>query len=696
MRELHRLPIEPATAEAADRLESVGAVGAVEPMSGRTASDTRGAAGASIDGSIDTPIGVSNPAPNRAPDPAVALAPSRRRWLRRIASLTAGGGAAGALPWLAGCAAPTGAGGASTERASSRQRFKSVVIARDDGVHVPEGYAVTVLLPWGDPVGLSRGLPPYRPDASNSADDQALQAGMHHDGMQFFSAPWRARSGIAAQPDEQASSERGYLAINHEYVDHTLLFADGATQWSLAKVRKSQRAVGISIVDVLRVGPRWTPQRPSPHAQRIHAETPLRIAGPAAGHDAMKTSRSATGRAGLGTLANAGSGWTPWGTYLSCERNFEHAFKGRAQPTADEARYGIGAAANRMRWGDADARFDVERNPNEPNHFGWVVEVDPYDPSAPPAKRTALGRFKHEAAVPAIAPDGRVAFYMADGQAFEYLYKFVTARPWQPQDRAANRDLLDEGTLYVARLHEDGAGQWIALVQGRNGLTAQAGFASQADVVIRARQAADHVRATRLDRPQWTAIDPRNGTVYCALAGNAERGTPGRPGTDAVHSTGPRSLGHLLAFDERDGGPAATEFTWRRVPLSGDPVANPSGLVFDPDGLLWVQTGISPTHQLKGEFAPFGNNQMLVLDPATGEARRFMTGPRGSELSGACFTPDGTTLFVNVRHPGDAGFTGADPSPSRRLSGWPEQRGDSRPRSATLAIRRIEGGVIGT
>ncbi|MFT3799896.1 MAG: PhoX family phosphatase [Burkholderiaceae bacterium] len=646
-------------------------------------------------------VGVAGVAGGGAVGTAARSGPSRsgrRRWLRRLASLTAGGGGSVALPWLAGCAAPPagGDGGGPAERASPGLRFKPVVIARDDNVHVPEGYAATVLLPWGDPVGLSRGLPPFRPDASNGADEQALQAGMDHDGMQFFPSPWRPCQGVAALADPQASSERGFLAINHAYADATLLFADGAAQWSLAKARKSQRAVGVSIVDVLRVGPRWTLQRPSPHAQRIHAETPLRIAGPAAGHDAMKTARSATGRAGLGTLANGGGGWTPWGTYLSCERNFELAFKGRARPSADEARYGIGAAANLMRWGDVDPRFDVERNPNEPNHFGWIVEIDPHDPSVPPVKRTALGRFKHEAATPAIAPDGRVAFYLTDEQAFEYLYKFVTARPWQPADRAANRDLLDEGTLYVARFQDDGSGRWIELVQGRNGLTAGAGFASQADVLIRTRQAADRVGATRLDRPRGTAVDPRSGTVYCALAGNAERGAPGRPGIDAVNPDGPNPFGRLLAVDERDGGPAGAAFAWRLLSPGGDPLPDPDGLAFDAGGLLWVQTGIRPADLLQRAFASFGNNQMLVFDPASGEARRFMTGPRGSELGGACFTPDGTTLFVNVRHPGETGSNGADPNPSRRLSSWPDSRAGGRPRSATLAIRRIEGGVIGS
>ena len=626
-------------------------------------------------------------------------------WTRRdcLQSLVAGLAASGALGVTAGCATPgEGGGPIGADRPANPGTafgFKPVVVARDDRVHVPEGYAVTVLLPWGDPVGLERGLPAFNQDASNSADDQALQAGMHHDGMRYFPMPWQAApGGVAAEPPIGASSEHGLLAINHEYLDHGLLFSDGTANWSAAKIRKSQRAVGISIVEVQRLGQRWTLTRPSPWAQRITAETPMRFSGPAAGHEWLKTSRSPTGRNGFGTLANAGAGWTPWGTFLSCEQNFHHAFKPRARPTAEDQRYGLGTGANLLNWGELDARFDLERSPRDGNHFGWVVEIDPYDPKLPPTKRTALGRLRHESATPAIARDGRVVIYLTDDQAFEYIYKFVSARPWQPDNRQANRELLDEGTLYVARFSSDGAGEWRELVHGRNGLTAEHGFASQAEVLIHARLAADRVGGTKMDRGQWIAIEPERGTVYCALTGNAERGQAGRPAVDAANPVAADTIGRLMRWDEAGRDPAATSFRWEPFATRGDALVNPDGLAFGPtssSGTLWVQTDISPVNLLQGPFAAHGNNQMLAVEVATGEARRFMTAPVGAELGGACFTPDGTTLFINVQHPGEAGFQGTDPTRKRAVSSWPGTRGEARPRSATIAIRRLEGGPIG-
>lgn len=635
--------------------------------------------------------------------------PDRRAWLLHGGRLIAA--SAGSGPWLgltgaagmvgvaglAGCAAPGGAGSGFGGSSGGGLRFKPVVIARDDSVHVPDGYHANVLLAWGDPVGMNRGLPEFRPDASNSADDQSLQAGMHNDGVQYFPLPWVARVGVAAQWPESASSDHGLLAINHEYPDDALLFPDGTRDWSLAKARKAQRALGISVIEVQRVGSRWTVQRPSVNAMRIHADSPVRFSGPAAGHEWMRTPRATSGRTGQGTFANAGSGWTPWGTYLSCEENFNYGLKPRRSPTPLEARYGLTPGnSDQFRWGDVDPRFDLERNPHEAHHFGWVVEIDPYDPRSAPVKRTALGRFKHESAAPAVARDGRVAFYMADEQAFEYLYKFVTRRPWDAANRAANRDLLDDGTLYVARFEADGSGRWIELEQGRNGLTAVAGFASQAQVLIMARAAADLVGGTRLDRGQWTAVDPVKGSVWLALTGNPERGQPGKPGVDAVNPQAGDRFGRLLRFDEEGGDAAAVRFGWRLADLRGDAIANPDALSFDRRGNLWIGTDISPVSLQQSDFAQFGNNQMLVVDPSAGEVRRFMTGPRGSELSGMCFTPDGTTLFVNVQHPGEAGFQGVDPNDIRGLSNWPDQQPDGRPRSATIAVRRVEGGPIGS
>ena len=618
---------------------------------------------------------------------------------------------------LPGCASGGGTGAhpvapaADAARGSGRLGFEAIDASSEDAVRVPRGYTARVLLRWGDPVGDPRGAPAFRFDASNSAEDQALQAGMHHDGMAFFPLPCAAMVGVAARPGPDAASDRGLLAINHEYPDYATLFPDGRANWSRDKVRKAQNALGVSVVEVRRDGGGWRVVMPSPQARRIHANTPIRLGGPAAGHDLMKTAANPSGRECLGSFANCANGWTPWGTYLTCEENFQSFFKGRGTPTPDEARYGISARGDYAHWGEQDPRFDVSTNPNEPNRFGWVVEIDPYDPESVPVKRTAMGRKKQEGAAPAICRDGRVAFYMGDDQAFEYLYKFVTAKPWNPTDRLANRDLLDAGTLYVARFGPDGHGHWLELVFGRNGLTPANGFGSQAEVLIRARQAADRVGATPLDRPEWTAVDPLTGTVYVSLTNNRERGREGRPGADAVNPRAPNPFGQVVRWTEAGGDHAATRFDWeflalagdpdsadtrQRASISGDAYASPDGLMVDARGVVWVQTDVSPSILLRRDHALYGNNQMLAVDPVTRETRRFLTGPRGCEVTGACMTPDGRTMFVNIQHPGEAGDGGADPKDPRRVSNWPDFRPDGRPRSATVVIRRDDGGPIGT
>jgi len=668
---------------------------------------------------------IDNPSDNPSLD---AVLRSRRAFLARAGAAAAGvagrsaapaltaasagsaGRAAAGLAALAGLAGCSGVAGVTAPTGPGRLGFHGIAASSDDTVRVPDGYRAGVLLRWGDPIGDPRGAPAFRFDASNTADEQALQAGTHHDGMKYFPLPFANAAGPAARHDARTSSGHGLLAINHEYPDDGTLFPDGRADWSIGKVRKAQHALGVSVVEVVRDGDRWRVVSPSRYARRVHGNTPMRVGGPAAGHALMRTVESPGGLESFGTFANCANGWTPWGTYLTCEENFNFYFRGRERPTADEARYGISARNDFTRWGAVDPRFDVARNPNEPNHFGWVVEIDPYDPSHVPVKRTALGRKKQEGAAPAICRDGRVAFYMGDDQAFEYLYKFVTARPWNPAERAANRDLLDDGTLYVARFDASGEGEWVALVFGRNGLAPENGFASQAEVLVRARQAADRAGGTRLDRPEWTAVDPATGTVFVSLTNNADRGKQGRPGADAANPRAPNRFGHILRWTQAGGDHGATRFHWDILALAGDPnaadagvrgnvvgdaYASPDGLMVDARGVLWVQTDVSPTQLLQGDHARYGNNQMLAVDPDTRETRRFLTGPRGAEITGACLTPDGTTMFVNVQHPGEAGNGGVDPKAPRAVSNWPDHRPDGRPRSATVAIRRDDGGVIG-
>ena len=332
------------------------------------------------------------------------------------------------------------------------------------------------------------------------------------------------------------------------------------------------------------------------------------------------------------------------------------------------------------RWHEFDPRFDAARHPNEPNRFGWVVEVDPFDPQSTPVKRTALGRIAHEGATVAVARDGRVVVYMGDDDyrtKFEHIYKFVSRKPLRQRRRLArNLDILDEGTLYVARFDADGSGEWIPLVHGQNGLVAENGFASQAEVVIDARTAGDMVGGTYMDRPEWIALHPRTGELFCTLSNNTSRGS-GKPlhqpdilGADAANPRAPNLMGHIIRWMEDGGDAAATRFTWKIFLEAGDPdlprrsrqgnvlgdvaFAQPDGLFFDPRGVLWIQTDSSVANLVGPDWARIGNNQMLAADPDTGEVRRFMTGPVNCEVTGILMAPDQRTLFVNIQHPGEA------------------------------------------
>jgi uncharacterized protein len=616
----------------------------------------------------------------------------RRDLLASSSKLIAAGSVASVA---AGCATVGGLG------AGPLIGFKPISTSDADAVRVPEGYTATVLIAWGDPVGDPKGMPAFKFDATNDAADQALQSGTHHDGMQYF-------------PMAGTDSKRGLLVMNHEYPDHIMQSPDGTANWDLGKVRKSQHSLGASVLEVDMSGKSWQVVRPSKYARRIHGNTPMRVGGPASGVDAMKTVESPSGRESYGTFANCANGWTPWGTYLTCEENFHSFMKGLAKPTADQRRYGITEANHYFKWGDADDRFDIAKNPNEANHFGWVVEIDPFDPSSLPVKRTAMGRKKQEGSAPAVCKDGRVAFYMGDDEMFEYIYKFVTTKAWNANDRAANRDLLDTGTLYAAKFSGDGAGngvgEWLELTFGKSGLTPANGFSSQADVLIRARQAADKAGATKMDRPEWTAVDSPTGKVYCSLTNNSSRGLKDKPGVDAANPRGPNRFGSTITWQEDGNDHAATKFKWEFLALAGDPkhadvaqrgtikgdlYASPDGLLVDSRGVLWVQTDMSPTSLNKTDHVIYGNNQMLAVDPVTRETKRFLTSPRMAEVTGACMTPDGCTMFVNIQHPGESRAS-LDPKNPRELSNWPDQRADGRPRSATVVVRKNDGGMIGT
>ncbi|MFZ5558123.1 MAG: PhoX family protein [Pseudomonadota bacterium] len=579
-----------------------------------------------------------------------------------------------------------------------------------DDIRLPPGYKYEVLLAWGDPIGAV-GLPPGQPawasDASNTADEQALQCGAHHDGMWFFPFPGNP-PGLA--------NRRGLLCINHEYVDQGLLFTDGTANFNLDKVRKALNAHGVSIIEV-RKHPRtgkWEVKRPSPFARRITGQTPMTITGPAAGHPLLQTAADPTGTVVLGTLNNCGSGRTPWKTYVTCEENWNGYF-GTADAswvrTPDQARYGVSATGFGYGWYPHDERFDVVKNPNEIHRFGYLVEIDPYNPRSTPKKRTALGRVKHENAEFIVADNGHVVCYTGDDERFDYVYKFVTKGTFNPRNRFANMDLLDEGTLYVAKFNDDatpgdaqGTGVWLELSPNNPVL---AGW-TQAEICIRTRQAADAVGATRMDRPEWITINPFSKAVYAAMTNNSRRGTGSNPPVDEANPRGPNTYGHIIRWVEAGNDHTATTFTWEIFAFAGDPArANPNEqgnivgdlynspdcVYFDKSGRLWIQTDADTS---PSSYAPGGTNrniglnQMLCADPLTKETRRFLTAVPGCEVTGVDTTPDGKTMFVNLQHPGEDWVT----SPTE-VSSWPDGPVGGRPRSATVVITREDGGVIG-
>lgn len=631
---------------------------------------------------------------NRSSNPDIhSLSSPERRWLLRVG---AGAAASSVLaPFLAGCASPA----LPTALPGPRIGFKAIGIGLTDRVTVPEGYVATALAQWGEPVGVPGNMPAFKTDGSNSAADQAVQMGMHHDGMHFYPLP---------------GAQRGLLVMNHEYVDDGLLHVGGMKDWTADKVKKSQAAHGISIIEVTQKGHAWEMVRPSPLARRITANTPFAVQGPAAGHAMMRTAADPTGRTVLGTLNNCASGKTPWGTYLSGEENFRFYFAGTHEHTAHEKRWGMTKTAF-FGWPAHDARFDASKNPNEFNRFGWVVEVDPMDPTSTPIKRTALGRAAHEGAWVAVTKDNRAVVYSGEDARFEYIYKFVSRDAIKPASNGltqaqANRELLDHGTLYVARFDANGTGTWLPLVHGQGPLTAANGFADQGEVLIKARQASDALGATKMDRPEWLAIDDESGWVYCTLTNNSARGEKDQPAVDAANPRANNVMGNIIRWKE-NGDFDDTRFDWSHLVLAGDPAqtraeakgnikgdiyACPDGLVFDARGTLWVQTDMHASQMYKGELVNMGSNQMLACDTATGETRRFLTGPVNCEITGCTWSSDGRTMFINVQHPGENALDRSDPAAPTKFSNWPDFTPGGRPRSSTVVIRKLDGGVIGT
>ena len=644
-----------------------------------------------IDHAEDTPV---NPTQGPTMGDVIAARYSRRDVMRGAMATAAITAAVSPLALLAACDA-RGA-------AAATFNFAELAAGSDKDHHVADGYDADVLIRWGDKV-LSD-APTFDP-MTPSAESQSHQFGYNNDFIGYI--PLDGRSG------------HGLLVVNHEYTNDELMYpgiAVGKSRMEAVRgmpealVRASMQAHGGSVIEVKREAGKWLVVEGSKYARRITAETEIEITGPARGHDWMKTSGDPTGTRVRGMVNNCAGGVTPWGTWLTCEENINYNFWGKdalaAHPQKD-AFHRFGIPEDFYPWGLFVDRFHIGKEPFEANRFGWVVEIDPMDPASTPIKRTALGRFKHEGAGNIVNGDGRFVVYQGDDQKFEYVYKFVTTGKVDPSNRDANRDLLDSGTLYVARFDSGGRGEWLPLVAGHEKLGA---FTSQAEIVIHARLAADALGATRMDRPEDIEANPKTGKVYVMLTNNDKRGKAGEPGVNDANPRPENKFGHIIEITPDGGDHAKAGFTWDIMVKCGDPSIASVGATFnaatskdgwfgmpdncaiDADGRLWIATdGNSPKDTGRGD----GLFSMETEGALRGTSKCFYRVPMGAEMCGPYFTPDGETLFVAVQHPGESEEKGSPATFEKPTTRWPDFKDDVPPRPSVVAITKKGGGKIG-
>jgi len=567
------------------------------------------------------------------------------------------------------------------EAATDRFGFRQIPAGTEDTIRVPDDYRWKTLISWGDP--LWSDSPAFDESTRGTAASQKRAFGDNNDGMAIFQ-----------------SGGRTVLAVNNEYTNRGIIWGNRpeGKPANDDDILKGLLAHGVSVFEIARDGSGWSVVKDSPLNRRITPETEMEITGPAAGSDLLRTAADPTATRSRGTWNNCGNGQTPWGTYLTCEENFNGYFSS-SDPDYERSpsmrRYGINLEDWGYGWAGVDERFDISRHPNEPNRAGYVVEIDPLDPTSTPKKRTALGRFKHENADVVLADDGRVVVYMGDDERGEFLYRFVTENRYI--EGGDNSDIFDSGTLYVARFSDDQTGVWMAMTPGTTGMDAD-------EIAVNTRMAGSLLGATTMDRPEWVASNPFQAEAYVALTNNKNRGLKPNAGGDATPVGGPNPreanvYGQILRWRPDGGNHAADTFVWDLFALAGNPTVHsdenagsanvnagnmfnsPDGMMFDQRGFLWIQT--DGNYSNEGDFEGHGNNQMLVGDTATGEIRRFLVGPDEAEITGIAWSPDRKTMFVGVQHPGERGnshFPGG---------------GDSVPRSVIVAISREDGGLMG-
>lgn len=612
--------------------------------------------------------------------------------------------------------------------------FESLPTSMTDACVVPAGYVAHVLGAWGTP--LNDKAADWKSDGSNTAEDQLNATGMHHDGMHFF-------------PLEGSSTE-GLLVVNHEYIDENALHPNGPTgtgsgeKRPAEEVRKEINAHGVAVMHIKKNASNWEIVKNSKYNRRFTSATPMDLAGPVAKTDWVKTAFSKDGSQIRGTNNNCGNGTTPWGTYITAEENWAACFVNQVAVLPEhQKRVGMSTKRGRYLWetaaGDASekdgefARFNITETGatalddyrNEVNGFGYLVEIDPYDPSSVATKRTAMGRFAHEGAAYSLPEAGKpLAFYTGDDSRFEYIYRYVSDAVWDPADAkrsdrlAVGNKYLDKGTLFVARFNENGTGTWLPLTLdsvGKDGSKLGSKYKSIEEILINTRGAADFVGATPMDRPEWTAVNPTNGDVYLTLTNNTSRNAT--TGTNAANPRLNNVNGHIIRWHDDAG---KNSFQWEifvfGANAGADPdinrsgltelnqLASPDGIAFDDRGILWVQTDNGIDGGRKNDVAKATNDQMLAVIPGAladskatgpvinasnqGELRRFFIGPNEAEITGFAYTPDHSTIFLNVQHP--VNWPAYDTSDATALPS-----GTVRPRSSTVVIQKKDGGPVG-
>lgn len=590
--------------------------------------------------------------------------------------------------------------------------FAPIAANTEDAVVIPAGYEQHVVVRWGDPI--VPGAPAFDFDRQ-TAEAQEKQFGFNNDFAGLFP--------VDGEP------HRYVLVTNNEYTSEQFMFKgykEKAPTPEQAKI--SMAAHGLSVVTVKGApGTGRLDVEIHQRNRRITATTPFRLTGPAAGSSFVKTAADPEGRTPLGTYANCSGGVTPWGTVLSGEENFNGYFANASKVTDETAkktlkRYGFTDDADFHQWATVDPRFDLAKEPNEANRFGYVVELNPWDPASTPVKHSAMGRCKHEGSNVHVAKDGTVVAYSGDDEKFEYIYKFISSKKVLPGRSATamahNLTILDHGTLYVAELTGDepdaidgtgklpkagrfaGKGEWLRLltVDDAGKATSHIDGMSPEEVAVFTRLASDKAGATKMDRPEDIEPHPTTGKVYCALTNNDKRGTAGKAGADEANPRNENKNGQVIEFTETDDNKGMS-FTWELLLVCGDPKAAdtyyggfdktqvspmscPDNVAFDPHGNLWVTTDGNALKSNDGLFA-------VVLDgPRRGETKQFLTVPNGAETCGPIITAE--RVMVCVQHPGEDDGASAD----KPISHWPDG-GNSQPRPSVVVVWRTGGGKIG-